>query len=144
MAFTLPVGSTLLLNNNALSEHNRAPISISTNRIEQTNRMSNGSLRKYFVADKLNISVSWSQLPSRASATVDTKYGALDIKDFYDSATGQGSFTVTVKHANNTTLYEKTMIFTSCNFEMVRRNAKVTPNSTPQELWNVSITLEEV
>jgi hypothetical protein len=46
-----------------LTEHNRSEISITPERIEQTQRMGNGSLRKFFVADKKQFSVSWRMLP---------------------------------------------------------------------------------
>lgn len=49
-----------------LSDHNRSTISISKQRIETRNRMVNGTMRSYHTADKLNISTSWSLLPSRA------------------------------------------------------------------------------
>lgn len=141
---TLPVGALITIGGNSLSEHNRAPVSISINRIEKMQRMSNGLMRKFFIADKKNISVSWSMLPSRASYTVDGFYGARDIKDFYEGATGKGSFAVTVKYGTTDNAENLTMIFTSCNFELVRRNAKMSPADTPQELWNVSLTMEEV
>ena len=48
-----------------LSDHNRAPIDISTERIEQRQRMANGTMRSYHIADKLQISTSWEMLPSR-------------------------------------------------------------------------------
>lgn len=63
-----------------LSDHNRSPIAISKQRIETRNRMVNGTMRSYHTADKINLSCSWSRLPSRAySATpvYDTN-GALD------------------------------------------------------------------
>jgi hypothetical protein len=144
---TLPVGSTLFLFDGQLrklSEHNRSPISITTNRIEQVQRMSNGTARKFFVADKIGLSVSWDQLPSYSTFTVDGGFGALDIKTFYDGSFGKSTFNVKVMHANSATLYDKTMYFTNCSIEMVRRNAKLTSSSTPQELWNVNISLEEV
>lgn len=49
-----------------LSDHNRTDISINPNRIENSKRMVNGTLRSYHTADKLNLSTSWSLLPSRA------------------------------------------------------------------------------
>ena len=144
---TLPVGSTLYLQDTAyraLSEHNRSAISVTTNRIEQIQRMSNGTARKFFVADKIGLSVSWDQLPSYITFTVDGGWGALDIKSFYDGNYGKGTFNVRVMHANSAVLYEKVMYFTNCSIDMVRRNAKLASTSTPQELWNVNISLEEV
>lgn len=142
---TLPVGSLITIGGNTISEHNRQPVSISTNRIEKIQRMANGTLRKFFVADKKVINVSWADLPSRASYTVDGFYGARDIKDFYESASGKGTFSVTVKYGNTANAENLTMIFTSCSFELVKRNArKNAATDVPQELWNVSISLEEV
>lgn len=52
-----------------LSDNNRSPIDFSTNRIEKRERMINGRMRSYHVADKLQINVSWDMLPSRAYDT---------------------------------------------------------------------------
>ena len=50
-----------------LSDHNRSQIDISTERIEQRQRMANGTMRSFFIADKLTINTSWTMLPSRSS-----------------------------------------------------------------------------
>jgi hypothetical protein len=49
-----------------LSDDNRSPINFSTTRLEKRERMINGRMRSYHIADKLNIDVSWNLLPSRA------------------------------------------------------------------------------
>ena len=49
-----------------LSDHNRGGLSLSKQRIEVRNRMVNGTMRSYHTADKINISCSWTRLPSRA------------------------------------------------------------------------------
>jgi len=49
-----------------LSDDNREPIQFSNERIETRQRMINGRMRSYYVADKLKISTSWTLLPSRA------------------------------------------------------------------------------
>jgi hypothetical protein len=62
MAVTLPVGSVLYIDTSTndtpvwtkLTEHNREPVSIDTNRIEKQQRMANGTMRKQFTADKNN------------------------------------------------------------------------------------------
>ena len=53
-----------------LSDHNRAALEMSTERIEQRQRMANGTMRSYHIADKLTISTSWSMLPSRGFKVV--------------------------------------------------------------------------
>lgn len=52
-----------------LSDDNRSEIDFKPVRIEKRERMINGRMRSYHVADKLNISLSWSMLPSRAYDT---------------------------------------------------------------------------
>jgi len=49
-----------------LSDDNRDPISFRNQRIETRERMINGRMRSYHVADKLEISTSWRILPSRS------------------------------------------------------------------------------
>ena len=148
---TLPVGSILYLNSNIkLSEHNRQPVSISKTRIEQSKRMSNGTFRKFFIADKEAISVSWNMLPSFSTFTLDGGYGAVDLKAFYEGTaakaagalSGQSTFDVSINYGSATRQME--MVFTSCSFEIVKRNVKENIASTPQEFWNVSISMEQV
>jgi len=45
-----------------LSDHNRAAIDFSTDRIENRERMINGRMRSYHVADKLNLSLSCTEV----------------------------------------------------------------------------------
>jgi hypothetical protein len=101
-------------------------------------------MRKFFIADKKTINISWNMLPSYSTYTVDGAWGARNIKEFYEGATGRASFPVTVKYGSTANAENLTMMFTSCSFEIVRRNAKMSIADTPQELWNVSITLEEI
>jgi hypothetical protein len=49
-----------------LSDHNRSALDFSNERIEQRERMINGRMRSYYIDDKLSISTSWDNLPSRA------------------------------------------------------------------------------
>ena len=47
-----------------LSDHNRKDISFKPERIEKRERMINGRMRSYHIADKMTISTSWDMLPS--------------------------------------------------------------------------------
>jgi hypothetical protein len=49
-----------------LSDDNRSPLQFNSVRLEKKERMINGRMRSYHVADKLEISTSWSLLPSRS------------------------------------------------------------------------------
>ena len=127
-ALSLPLGSLIFFENasawQALTEHNRSSAILDIQRIERTQRMSNGTLRKIFIADKNILSVSWTALPSYASMTVDGLWGAMNIKDFYQT-TGQGVVKVKVSPNNTSTrTKEMTMSFTSANFTLTKRNVK--------------------
>ena len=49
-----------------ISDHNRQPIEFKPTRIEKRERTINGRMRSYHIADKMTISTSWDNLPSRA------------------------------------------------------------------------------
>lgn len=131
-----------------VTEHNRGPLTLDINRIEQSTRMANGTLRKYFIADKLNISVSWDMLPSFRNETVDGGWAAEDIKNFYESSAGKLPFRIQINPTVfNPTLitdltkalaedYTYTVMFTSADFTVVKRGL--------QTYWNVTIALEQV
>lgn len=74
-----------------LSDHNRGPIDFKNNRIEKRERMINGRMRSYHIADKLSISVSWTMLPSRSFANdplFDTTTGAIGLAAPFNRTTG--------------------------------------------------------
>lgn len=92
-----------------LSDHNRSEMQFTNQRIEQRQRTINGRMRSYHIADKLNMSVSWSMLPSRSyngsamydietglspdarsqnEYTVDGGAGGAELLDWYESHQG--------------------------------------------------------
>lgn len=135
-----PAGTTLIYNK--VSEHNRSEFNISNNRIEEVKRMSNGTLRKFFVADKKTFNLSWDMLPSYRTLTVDGKWGAEDLRSFYYSPEGQNAFNIRVNFAKTGSSQESSgyeqynVIFKDCSFTVVKRGL--------QPHWNVSLTMEEV
>ena len=144
----IPYSDRAVLKFRRVTEHNRAPLSLNTERIESSQRMSNGTLRKYFIADKLNINASWEMLPSFRNETVDGGWGAEDLKKFYESPAGRGEFRIKLNPtvfnpslitADAGTLaddYTYTVMFTSCDFTVVKRGL--------QPFWSVNISLEQV
>jgi hypothetical protein len=135
-----PPGSTLVWNK--VTEHNRSSFTIETQRLEKATRMSNGTMRKYFVADKRVFNVSWSMLPSYRTLTVDGAWGAEDLRSFYNSTEGRGAFNIRINFAKNGASQESSgfetanVMFTSCSFTVVKRGL--------QPHWDVSLTMEEV
>lgn len=125
-----------------LTEHNRSEIVMGINRIEQAQRMANGSLRKFFVVDKKEFSVSWSMLPGTRIYTVDNQWGALDLIEFYNSSEGQSTFDIRLNFAKSGTSQESsgyeqyTVSCTSFNATLIKRG------EVP--FYNVSMSMEQV
>lgn len=125
-----------------LSEHNRAPIEISIQRFEQAQRMSNGSLRKFFIEDKKQFSLSWNTLPGTRGYTADGEWGALDLIEFYNSTEGKTTFDIRLNFAKSGTNQESsgyeeyTVSCTSFNATLLRRG------EVP--FYNISMTMEQV
>ena len=147
-----------------LSDHNRSPLDFKNNRIEKRERTVNGRMRSYHVADKLTISTSWSNLPSRSYATtpnfntttglttaeeytVDGGAGGAELLNWYNNHTG--SFYVFLAYdstsinsnlaTNNFKQYSQVveMFVADFNYSVQKRGA------TNYDMWNVSVTLEE-
>ena len=71
-----------------LTDHNRSPIQVSPELIESQSRMANGKMRKYVIAQKNRISVSWKYVPSKQTQCVDGFYSAAWLESFYKSNAG--------------------------------------------------------
>jgi len=93
-----------------LTDGNRGEINMSQQRIESRQRMINGNMRSYWIADKINLSTSWNRIPSRAYSqsvdfnentgqiienpstysmyTVDGGAGGVDIVNWYENHPG--------------------------------------------------------
>jgi hypothetical protein len=155
-AITLPRGTLLQFNakdplastpSNTLAyrnitDHNRSEFSVASNRIERTVRMANGSLRKFFIADKKSFSLSWELVPSYRTETVDGYWGAEDLRTFYASDEGKGTFNIRINFAKNgssqaSSGYEQYIVsIKDCSFTLVKRGI--------QAHWNISLSMEEV
>jgi hypothetical protein len=142
-----------------------------TQRIEQRQRTINGRMRSYHIADKLTMSVSWNMLPSRGYSglpnfnsttgvspsegstteyTADGGAGGVELLDWYE--THQGPFFMYLAYDKYTNLEGQTyeysglnrynqiieVYFADFNYSVVKRGA------TNHDLWNISVTLEEV
>ena len=141
----MPRGSILQIESNGayhkVTAHNRSAFDISPQRIETQTRMVNGSLRKFWIADKRAFSLSWDMLPHSTDLTVDGQWGAEDIQNFYYSSEGRGAFNIKINLATDGTNQESTgevvkVMFQSASFSVLKRGL--------EPFWSVSITLDEV
>ena len=172
------IGSDTMEDNDfiILSDHNRDTIDFTPTRLESRKRMINGRMRSYHIADKLEISTSWSLLPSRsyglrpdfgtdenselegksdmfrsnAEYTVDGGAGGAELLNWYENH--QGSFWVYLAYDKYTNFgnddaayghlaqYNQIieMFISDFSYSVERRGG------TNHDLWNVSVTLEEV
>lgn len=86
MAYPISAGIEISLNGTTwykLTDHNRSSMQVTPSLIEKESRMANGSMRKYVVAKKDIISVSWDYVPAKADCIVDGNYGGAWLEAFY-------------------------------------------------------------
>ena len=154
-----------------LSDDNRQPLSFSTNRIEVKQRMINGRMRSYHVADKLTLSTSWEKLPSRSfdtpgyfnpvtgkpapSSLVGTQYttdggaGGVELLDWYESH--QGPFWVYLAYDkySNFKKYDNSYGHLHQYNQLIQMyftnfTYSVEKRGPDFDFWNIQVTLEEV
>jgi hypothetical protein len=153
-----------------LSDHNRGELNFTPTRIEQRQRTINGRMRSYHIADKLTMSVSWNNLPSRGyyqdagfdedglsayknttgEFTSDGGAGGVELLDWYENHTGPfWMFLAYDKYSNfgkdnaaygHLAQYNQIMqvYITDFSYSVVKRGG------TNHDLWNISVSLEEV
>jgi hypothetical protein len=90
-----------------LSDHGRGPLDFGVQRIENRQRMVNGRMRSYWIADKRTLSVSWDMLPSRsfsADPNIDTETGLpTSVVSEYTVDGGAGKDTINLSNATFST-----------------------------------------
>jgi hypothetical protein len=149
-----------------ITDDNRGPLSFSEERIEKRERMINGRMRSYHIADKITLSTTWNLIPSRShddiptfnivngvspnkSYTTDGGAGGADMLEWYNSHKGsfwvfltydnKGAFKTTAEPYDHLAQYNQVveMFISDFSYSVEKRGTKF-------DFWNVSITLEEV
>jgi len=139
-----------------LSDHNRSPLSEDPERIENKKRMADGTLRRYSVVKKRTFSCSWDMLPSSNSIsgglqTVDGGMAGEDLERIYNTINSpmrmvmrRGSaIGLTTPNPTDAQLPFSDDNFYICNV-MISDFSKEVVKRGKVDLWNVSLTLEEV
>lgn len=139
-----------------VTDHGRQPLSESTERFGTDKRMVDGTLRRQFVSIKRKWSVNWENIPSVNSATngiktVDGGMSGDDIENFYYA--NPGKFRMILRRGSAIDLTapnpaESALPYEDANFYIVNVmltdfNKEVSKRGIV-DLWNVSVTLEEV
>jgi hypothetical protein len=121
-----------------ITDHGRSSLSESTERIENKQRMVDGTLRRYSVAKKRSWTCSWDNIPSTnlktaGLSTVDGGWAGEDMETFHNNT--DGSFQVQFRRGDGT-VTTATVMIGDFSKEVVKRGIV--------DLWNLDITLEEV
>ncbi len=149
-----------------LTDDNRGPLDFSDERIEKRERMINGRMRSYHIADKMKINTAWSMIPSRShenipsfnqetglspykSYTTDGGAGGADMLEWYESHKGpfwvflaydrKGIFEGTEAPYDHLRQYNQLveMYISEFSYSVEKRGSNF-------DYWNVSVSLEEV
>lgn len=164
MALILPVNSLVYFKDiggagtkdGFLSEHNRGEASISKDIIENRKRTVSGTLRSYVVAQKTTLDFSWEELPATYQHTLDGYKGGWDLLDFYKSYFDKEFYVYLYSReyaARTTTQNQVTqdaddrykVRFSDFSYDILKRNVRMERGvSAITDLWNVSLSLEEV
>ncbi len=123
----------LKFNTNYVTDHNRSDVGIDWDRIEKANRMANGTMRKYVIADKRNFSVSWDNVPHTSTFTVDHNWGVSEMKAFYLATPGEFNLTITYGDATTEVV---SVMFTKFDAQLSKRGV--------YDMYQLSITMVEV
>lgn len=120
-------------NGNTVTDHNRQPLSIDVERIEKKQRMANGTMRKYIVADKRTFATSWTMLPKLSAQTVDGFWGADAIEQFYNTVSGTFSMEIADGDTDTNTY---NVMFSDFSKTITKRGSV--------DFWEINVTMEEV
>lgn len=136
---TMPKGSIMLWGGLADSgltkttEHNRSPLDVSWDHIENSERMIDGTLRKWTVARKRTWSTSWTLVPHSTIRTVDGGMGGEAMEAFYLSK--PAAFSMEIRKPDGTK-ERVAVMFKSFDKSVEKRGA--------YEMWNISVDIEEI
>lgn len=143
-------------NGTRLSDHGRAPLQQTVERIGTDKRTVNGTLRRQFIKNKKSWSVSWENIPSTNSVsagmkTADGGMSGEQIESFYN--TTPGAFRLLLRRGSAIGLADvnpadSALPFEDSNFYVVKVMitdfTKEVSKRGIVDLWNVSVSLEEV
>jgi hypothetical protein len=157
-----------------LSDHNRSSANFSIERIGDRRRMINASMRSYFIADKITLPLTWEALPSRAYSdhrgyawwvqnkdrcakfTADGGAGGADLLNWWKRHSGSMWAFMNVDENVDHELPESQFIngysrvyevmIVDFSYEVTNRSHGFILGTDMYsfDLWNVTITLEEV
>jgi hypothetical protein len=153
-----------------LSDHGRQDISFGVQRIEKRERMINGRMRSWHIADKRTLSVSWDMLPSRSFETYphfDSSTGipSVPLSEQYTADGGAGGMELFDWYQTHTSPFYVFLSYDKFDPKITTPSERLKTDRYPEviemyitdfsynvvkrsgigyDFWNVSVTLEEV
>jgi hypothetical protein len=128
-----------------LTDHNRQPLQINYERIEKSDRMADGTMRRFITANKKKLSTSWSDLPSNSGIEfiADGNLGGAFLKSFFEENVYQP---VWVKLTYSEEAWRQVSSLNSINNYTANTTFKpsVTNTSTPSAYSIVSASISAI
>lgn len=139
-----------------VTDHNRSELNESTERIENKQRMADGTLRRYSVTKKRTWSADWTMIPSTNSkangiTTADGGWAGEDVENFHNIT--DGAFRMILRRGSAQgktapTPADSALPYRDSDFYIVKVMISDFSKSVVKrgivDFWDMSITLEEV
>ncbi len=125
-----------------ITDHGRAPLSISVERIENKQRMADGTLRRYVVAKKRSFSTSWENLPDKATTFLANGQPGVWLENFHN--TTDGAFHMRLRAGDDRDKTITALNGTIFKVMISDFSKEIRKRGVGFDLWTLSITLEEV
>lgn len=125
-----------------ISDHGRSPLSISVERIENKQRMADGTLRRYVVSKKRTFDCSWENFPDRDGAFLANGQAGQWMEDFHNDQ--DSSFRMRLRSGEDQGKATTDASIEEVNVMIVDFSKEVVKRGPAFDLWTIDISLEEV
>lgn len=125
-----------------ISDHGRSPLSINVERIENRQRMANGTLRRYVVDKKRSFSCAWDNIPNVVTDFLANGQSGNWMEEFHDRV--NGSFLMRLRAGSDRDLPVTDAGIEEYEVMITDFSKEVSKRGTAFDLLNIDITLEEV
>lgn len=125
-----------------ISDHGRSPLSVNVERIENKQRMADGTLRRYVVSKKRTWTCSWENLPDKAVSFLANGQSGQWMENFHNAV--DGSFHMRLRAGSDRDSNITGLNGVIHEVMIADFSKEITKRGKAFDLWNVDITLEEV
>lgn len=125
-----------------VSDHGREPVQVSIERIENVQRMADGTMRRYVIAKKHTFECSWSNLPSVSGNQLANGQPGTWMETWHD--THDGPFLLRLRAGSDRDTTFTGVQGTIYNVMITDFSKDVVKRGVVYDMWNMDITLAEV